>query len=156
MTAAADDRVIIGWREYVALPEWGIRRLRAKIDTGARTSAIHVAEIQEIAEGRIRFEVVARERPTRRSVWVEAETARESTVKPSSGDRQQRSVVRTRMVLGGVTADIEISLVCRKEMLCRMLVGRRALEGLFVVDPSRKYVVSEPPRRPAGDAGGRP
>lgn len=137
---------MVGWRERVSLPSWGVRRVRAKIDTGARTSAIHVGEIEELEDGRLRFEVVTRERPNRRAVWVVAESVRESVVKPSSGERQSRPVVRTVMELGGIEREIDLSLVCRRGMLCRMLVGRNALGDRFVVDPERKYLVT-PPRK---------
>lgn len=144
----------VGWREHVGLPDWGIRRVKAKIDTGARTSAIHVGEIEEMPDGRLRFEVVTRTRPRERTVWVEAEPVRTSVVRPSTGRRQERHVVRTTMRLGGRDREIEIGLVCRKHMLCRMLVGRAALEGMYLVDPSRKYVVTErrKPRVQDGEA----
>jgi hypothetical protein len=141
-----NDQLRVGWLERVALPDWGVRSLRAKIDTGARTSAIHVASLEEIDEGHVRFEVVVRERPTRRTVWVEAETHREAVVKPSSGERQQRLVVWTTMHLGPLQREIEVTLVCRKGMRCRMLIGRTALEGI-VVDPNSRYLVSEVKRR---------
>lgn len=138
-----ERRFVIGWRERVSLPEWGIERVRAKIDTGARTSAIHVSEIQEQEDGTIRFEVVTRERPTRRTIWVNARPVRHSVVKGSGGDRQPRLVCRTEMRLGSLSRPVEISLVSRKGMLCRMLVGRKAIEGHFVVDPSRTYVATK-------------
>ncbi|GJM18355.1 MAG: ribosomal protein S6 modification protein [Phycisphaeraceae bacterium] len=131
-----------GWRERVDLPDWGVTALRAKLDTGARTSAIHVAQIQDLPDGRIRFEVVLHEKPAHEGVWIEAMPVREATVKPSSGKRQRRPVVRTKMAIGGIERDIEISLVCRKGMLCRMLVGRRALEGAFLVDPQHRYLLT--------------
>ncbi len=156
MAGSPDNKTTVGWREYVALPDWGIPRLRAKIDTGARTSAIHVAQIEELDNGHIRFEVVIRERPKHETVWVDAvPVVRESTVKPSSGHRQQRPVVHTKMVIGGVEREIEISLVCRKGMLCRMLVGRSALDGVFVVDPSRRYLASRPKKTRSEKKGGR-
>jgi hypothetical protein len=145
MAHESSSLLVAGWRERIDLPDWGVRRIRAKLDTGARTSAIHVASIEDLPDGRIRFEVVIRERPEHKSVWVEATPARESRVKPSSGRRQSRIVCRTRMVIGEHERDIELSLVCRKGMLCRMLVGRTALDGLFVVDPARKYLLT--PRR---------
>ncbi len=148
MTSKSDSKVTLGWREYISLPAWGIERVRAKIDTGARTSAIHVGQIQELPNGHIRFEVVLREKPERQTVWVDAEpVVREAKVKPSSGHRQQRPVVKTTMVLGGVEREIELSLVCRKGMLCRMLIGRTALDGEFVVDPAHRYLVSRRRKR---------
>lgn len=139
---AADDSIpTVGWRERVDLPDWGFRRVRAKIDTGARTSAIDVAQIQELPDGRIRFEVVSRVEPARKTRWVEATPVRTSIVKPSHGEPQQRYVCVTRLRMGEVERDIEISLVCRSGMLCRMLLGRTALEGLRV-DPSRTYLLT--------------
>ncbi len=142
----------IGWRETVALPDWRIARIRAKIDTGARTSAIHVAAIEELPGERVRFKVVLREKPARKTRWVEAPIARRTVVKPSSGDRQSRIVCSTRMVLGGVEREVEVSLVCRQGMLCRMLVGRRAIAGAFLVDASRKYIITgRAAHEPTGD-----
>ncbi|QKK08846.1 MAG: ATP-dependent zinc protease [Planctomycetota bacterium] len=132
----------VGWRERVDLPDWGFRRVKAKIDTGARTSAIDVAQIEELPGGRIRFEVVSRVAPTRKTRWVEATPVRTSVVKPSSGEPQQRYVCLTRVRLGEVEREIEISLVCRAGMLCRMLLGRTALGGAVLVDPSQKYVLT--------------
>ena len=133
---------IVGWRERVALPDWGIRNLRAKIDTGARTSALDVAQIEEIEGGRIRFEVVTRTDPVRKTRWVEATPVRESSVKPSHGKAQRRYVCLTTLRMGSYEREVEISLVCRKGMLCRMLVGRTALAGAVLVDPSRKYALT--------------
>lgn len=135
---------VVGWRERVALPDWRIRGVRAKIDTGARTSAIHVATFEHLPNGRIRFEVVTREHPERRTKWIEADIARESVVKPSSGKTQVRPVVRTTMAIGPLECEAELGLVCRQGMLCRMLVGRRAIAGLAVVDPSSRYLLSPP------------
>lgn len=140
--SASRGPIILGWREHVFLPDWGIN-LRAKIDTGARTSAIHVGAIEELGGGRIRFEVVARERPPH-TIWVESSIVRESRVRPTSGMAQSRPVVRTTIRIGAVRREVEVGLVCRKGMLCRMLIGRRALEGVWVVDPSRKYVLGAP------------
>ena len=143
-------QVVVGWRERVGLPDWGIRHLKAKIDTGARTSALHVANIEETPgdDHHVRFEVVVREaRPARNgrpaldrlTRWVQAELVREAIVKPSSGHRQTRPVVRTRLRLGRVEHEIEVTLVSRKGMLCRMLVGRSALAGRYAVDPQRSF-----------------
>ncbi|HPF35164.1 MAG TPA: RimK/LysX family protein [Candidatus Krumholzibacteria bacterium] len=148
------DPVVVGWREFVALPEWGIPRLKAKVDTGARTSAIHVGALEELPDGRVRFQVVVRETPNLRTTWVEATPVRRATIKPSSGVRQERLVFRTRMEIGPIARDVELSLVSRKGMLCRMLVGRRALPAHVLVSPVRKYLHSDAPgtRRKSGEA----
>lgn len=132
----------MGWRERVDLPEWHVRSVRAKIDTGARTSAVHVAAFEHLPNARIRFEVVLREHPERKTRWVEADVLRESIVKPSNGQLQVRPVVRTRLVIGPLELDAEVGLVCRQGMLCRMLVGRRAIEGLALVDPASRYLLT--------------
>ena len=134
--------IVVGWRERIDLPEWGIHGLRVKIDTGARTSAIHVSDFAALEDGRLRFDVVKRINPTHKHVTVEADHVRVSSVKPSSGEAQERPVVRALIRLGPIEREIEIGLVNRDGMLCRMLLGRTALEGLLV-DASRKYVVSK-------------
>lgn len=136
----------IGWRERVELPDWGLRGVRAKIDTGARTSAIDVASIEHLEDGKIRFEVVARLGPERKTRWVEAMPVRVSKIKSSNGQLQERIVCQTRLRIGPVEQDIELSLVCRKRMLCRMLIGRLALADRFLVDSGRKYVLTSAKR----------
>lgn len=150
---AQDDAgpLVVGWREFVDLPEWGIQGVRAKIDTGARTSAIHVGAIEMIREDRARFEVVVGERPLRRTKWVEADLVRRSVVRAAAGGKQERPVVRTRIRIGGREHEADLSLVCRAGMLCRILVGRLALEGTFLVDPGRTHVADgRGPRRRKG------
>ncbi|MFT5233410.1 MAG: hypothetical protein ACI9UK_001324 [Candidatus Krumholzibacteriia bacterium] len=139
------DPVIVGWREFVDLPEWGIKRLKAKVDTGARTSAIHVGALEELPDGKVRFEIVIREKPKLRTTMVEATPVRGTKVKSSSGHRQTRLVFKTRLVLGDIDREIELSLVSRKGMLCRMLVGRLALPAHVMVQPSKKYLQSDAP-----------
>jgi hypothetical protein len=137
--AIGASMAVIGWREPVALPDWGIRAIKTKIDTGARTSAIHVDNIREVEGDRVRFDVIvspACDASPAKMVSVETGVVRLSRVKPTTGERQERLVVRARIQLGFVEREIELSLVSRHGMLCRLLLGRKALEG-FLVDPSR-------------------
>lgn len=136
--------LVVGWREWVGFPDWGVERVRAKIDTGALTSAIHVEVIEELPDDRVRFELVLREKPERRVHWVEAELVRQSRVRPSHGRAQSRHVVSARIRLGPLEREIEVGLVSRRHMLCRMLLGRSAMEHLLV-DPSRTHLLA--PRR---------
>ena len=129
-----------GWREWADLPEWGIRRVRAKLDTGARTSALDVASVEELADGRVAFDVVPSRRSDRR-VRVVTDVVRRTRVRSSNGAAMSRFVVTTRLRLGPVEREIEVTLVDRGAMLHRLLVGRIGLTGL-VVDPSRRYVLS--------------
>ena len=135
-------RRVIGWREFVALPDWGIPRLKAKIDTGARTSALDVTDLTELPGDRVLFHAVVREAPRLKLVEVEAEVVRTSSVKPRPGVVETRPVVRTVMRLGDVERPIEISLLRREGMLCRMLLGRLSLGEDFLVDASAKYLLT--------------
>ncbi len=132
-----------GWRERVDIPEWGLRRVRAKLDTGARTSAIDVAQFEMIDEEHVRFEIVYRVLPVRKTRWVEAKCHRVTNVKPSDGMPKERVICQTRIRIGEMEFDAEIGLVCRKGMLCRMLIGRSALAGRILVDSSQKYLITD-------------
>ncbi|MDX1429454.1 MAG: RimK/LysX family protein [Rhodothermales bacterium] len=147
-TVTASQKIVVGWREFVSLPEWGIRSIRAKLDTGARTSALHVENLELLTDGTVRFEVVPGGDLTKR-VPVVAELTRVTRVRPSTGKLQRRYVVSTVMRLGTVEKVIQLSLVSRRRMLCRMLIGRRALEDDFLVDPNSKYVLGRAARRHA-------
>jgi hypothetical protein len=120
---------IAGWRERVDLPAWGLRGVRAKLDTGARTSAIDVATIEHLDDGRIRFEVVGRHKPK-----ADHEVGRGDARAHERGQAEPRReagavVCVTPIRIGAIETEIELSLVCRKNMLCRMLLGRTALES---------------------------
>lgn len=136
------DVTLIGWRETVSLPDWGIGAIKAKIDTGARTSSIHARNIALQDDGTVRFEVVVSEKPTRRSIWVTATPSRESVVTPHPGTRQRRFVFRTTLRIGDTEHEIELNLVNRKGMLCRMLIGRTAMAGRYIVNPARTNVLT--------------
>lgn len=139
---------IIGWRERVNLPDWGIRRLLAKADTGAAHSAIDVGRLELIEEDRVAFDVVI-SRKTLATQRIEAEVVRRSVVKSSLGDRHDRLYVATTLELGPVRKTVEIGLVERSEMICRMLIGRSALTPECLVDSGRRYLLSA--RRKRGD-----
>lgn len=136
----------IGWKEYLDLPEMGIFRLKAKIDTGARTSALHVDSLTvvetlpdgtEIAEVEIGTD---RRHPEQRVVARVALLGR-VRVKDSGGHPDLRPCLETEIVLGPVRKRIRLTLTDRSGMLFRMILARKALEGDFVVDTSRKYLL---------------
>lgn len=137
---------VIGWREIVAFPEWHVEGIEAKIDTGARTSAIHVEDVVKLSGGRVRFHLVTSRRGPFKHVPVTTDLVRLTRVRSSSGQTQERYVVATTVRIGSVRRRIELSLVGRDKMLCRMLVGRTALRG-FVIDPNQKYVYGAPKER---------
>jgi hypothetical protein len=142
--------LVIGWREPVALPDWGIDTIKTKIDTGARTSAIHVDNIEHLPGNRVRFEVItsartdSRGRRLIRRRPVETAIVRTSRVRNSAGHCEERLVVTTTLRFGPVERQIELSLVSRKRMLCRMLLGRMALKHGFLIDPTHARLLTAP------------
>lgn len=123
----------------VDLPEWGVTGILAKIDTGARTSAIHVEGIKSSGTGKVSFDVIHSRKPTAKRTTVEASIVRETRIKTSTGHYQDRFVVETMMKIGEKKKRIQLTLVSRKHMICRMLIGRTALEGDFLVDVALRH-----------------
>ncbi len=133
--------MLIGWNEYVDIPNWGIRRLRAKVDTGARNSALHVEDIEELPGGRVRFDVVLHRLKRDRRVHVTTRIVRRGRVRSSTGHYETRIFVRVPLQIGPVEQTVEVSLVDRERMIFRMLLGRTALAGRFLIDPGHKHAL---------------
>jgi hypothetical protein len=137
----------VGWREWIALPEWGIDAIKAKIDTGARTSAIHADDIELFErEGVswVRFLIRPWQRSDADAALIEAPRIDHRTITSSSGTRTDRPVVLAPIVLGGRAIDAEITLTSRDEMGFRMLIGREALTQGFTVDSTASYLGGRP------------
>ena len=141
----------IGWTEYVSFPAWGIHAIKAKVDTGAGISALHVDSIRELGNGTVRFEVVLHRTQRHLRVTAEAAVLRRSRIKSSNGAWTERYVVTANMKLGPIERRIEVSLVSRPEMVYRMLLGRGALSGLLI-DAGSQCLLGVPRRTPAKDA----
>jgi ribosomal protein S6--L-glutamate ligase len=139
---------VIGFAELVDFPKWGIVGLRGKIDTGAKTSALHVSNIRETGDGNVGFDVRLHRRHPERVVHVEAAIVRRGSVRPSSGVLQTRLFVSATLRIGAIERQIELNLVDRKNMIYRMLVGRSAIGHGVFVDPNRKYVLTRVGPRP--------
>jgi hypothetical protein len=135
---------IIGAAEYVDFPDWGVRGLSARIDTGARTSALHVENVRELPGGRVRFDVRLRRDDPGARVTVEAKVSRRTLVRSSTGDEAPRLFVKAYVLLGGVEQRVEVGLVDRRRMLYRMLLGRSALARRFLVDVTKRYALGAP------------
>lgn len=147
---------VLGWKEQVSLPDWGIPRLRAKLDTGARSSALHVESVEEVGttvvDGEevplLRFVVLSGRRADPTEHVIEAPSIGRKVVRDTGGDDEDRPTVRTRVVCGPVNVVTDVTLTSRHRMNFRMLLGRLTLADACVVDPARGYLhTPEPPAR---------
>lgn len=144
----------IGWREWLALPSLGVERIKAKVDTGARTSSLHALEMESFekeGEPWIRFAIHPHQRSEADEIQVEAPIHDRRRVRPSTGRAEERPVIKVPVVLGDITWEIEITLIRRDMMGFRMLLGRHAVRRRFLIDPGRSYLMSKKGgRRPGG------
>ena len=139
---AADDGRIVGWREWVALPALGIDAIRAKLDTGAKTSALHAwdEELYEVGgHPWVRFCAHPIERDDDTVVRCAAPLTDCRWVTNSGGGREHRNVITTMLGIAGETWEIELTLTHRDEMGFRMLLGREAMRGRLIVDPTQSF-----------------
>jgi hypothetical protein len=134
---------IIGWREWVSLPGLGVHTLKAKIDTGARSSALHAFGLEHFQQDgveMVRFQVHPLQRDDRHIVTVEATLLDKRMVRSSIGHEQLRPVIETPVQVGNQIFPIELTLTSRDAMGFRMLLGRQAVRDRFLVDPGRSYL----------------
>jgi len=138
-----DEPRVIGWREWVALPDLGIVSIKAKVDTGARTSSLHAFDLETFrrkGEQWVRFNIHPEQRSGKHEVAAEARVVEWRKVRSSSGHQQKRPVILTTVALLGVRWKVELTLTRRDEMGFRMLLGRQAVRGRFVIDPGRSFL----------------
>ncbi len=137
----------IGWREWVQLPDLNIEKIKAKIDTGARTSAIHASRMQlSQRDGKqiVCFQIHPLQRDSKLTVTAEAEVLEFREVKSSTGQITRRPVIMTRVSIFGDTFPIELTLAGRDTMSFRLLLGREAVRRRFVVDPGKSFYGGKP------------
>lgn len=149
------QRLRLGWREWVSLPGLGVDRIKAKVDTGARSSSLHALGIERFERnGRpmVRFDVHPVQRDTSVTVSCEARLRDQRRVRTSGGHQTVRPVIVTEVQVGTRRWEIEITLASREMMGFRMLLGRQALRGRFVVDPGASFLAGGRPT--GGRAGG--
>ncbi|MCI0401633.1 MAG: RimK/LysX family protein [Gammaproteobacteria bacterium] len=145
----SQQKAIIGWREWVALPELGIRRIKAKVDTGARTSALHAFYLQRFTRDRrelVKFGVHPFQNRSDREIECVAEVLDEREVTDSGGHPEKRLVIKTPINIGMQQWSVELTLTDRDTMQFRMLLGRTAMDGRFIVDPSQSFLMGRPYR----------
>lgn len=138
----------IGWREWVSLPALGLSNIKAKIDTGARTSTLHAFLVEPFTREQtpwVRFSMHPLQKKINIIVHCEAPILDQRWVTDSGGHKEQRYVISTALRLGSACWDIEITLTNRENMKFRMLLGRTAMNHKVIIDPTRSYLVGKKP-----------
>lgn len=136
--------LIIGRREWVALPDLGLYAIKAKVDTGARTSALHAEAVETfgpISAPRVRFLIHPLLEQPEVAVWCEAELLGARDVTSSSGERENRCIIRTMLRVGMREWPIELGLTNREGLAHRILLGRQAIRPGMLVDPARSFLL---------------
>ena len=137
--------LVIGWREIIALPNLGISQIKAKIDTGARSSALHAFHLQKFqrdGQDMIRFQVHPYQRDSQHTVTAEAQLLEYREVRNSGGQVQLRPAILTTVELDSVQWQIELTLTNRDVMGFRMLLGRQAIRDQFLINPGKSFLQS--------------
>ncbi|ESU20373.1 putative ribosomal protein S6 modification protein [Flavobacterium enshiense DK69] len=141
------DKVIVGSEEWCSFPTLGIPTIKARVDSGAKTSALHATNItpfEKDGENWVRFDINPIQNNLKAVIHCEALLVDKRVVKSSSGYREQRYVIATVLEIGGSLWEVEVTLTNRDSMGFRMLLGREAMSGRILVDPEQKYLLGQP------------
>lgn len=137
---------IIGWREWLSLPELGIQSIKAKVDTGAKTCALHAFFVEPYIKEKeewVKFLIHPLQNDTETVIECHARLVEQRMVTDSGGHSELRYVIKTSVLAGGKLFDAEMTLTDRESMKFRMLLGRNALKGRFVVDSSKSFTLAK-------------
>lgn len=139
-----NKKLLVGWRETLSLPELGIARINAKIDTGARTSCLHAFRVepyQQNNETWVRFWLHPKQHDFQEEIECNAKVIDERIVRDSGGHEEKRYVIETQLQIGRDGWSIEITLTNRENMAFRMLLGRTAMHHRIIVDPVQSFLI---------------
>lgn len=143
---------VIGWREWVGLPDLGVTAIKAKVDTGARTSALHayyVTPFDKDGKQWVRFGLHPLQQDSLTCIECEAPVKDTRVVRDSGGHSERRFVIDTCLLINGISMSIEVTLTDRENMRFRMLLGRSALKRGFWVDSSKSFLLGGNKNQPA-------
>jgi len=143
---SSNQQLVVGWREWIKLPELDLVNIKAKVDTGARTSCLHAFSIKpymENSQQRVEFQVHPKQRDTQTIRTCTADVIDQRVVTDSGGHKEERWVIETILSIGSHQWPIEMTLSPRDNMMFRMLIGRTALKRRAVVDSSRSYLIGK-------------
>ncbi|MCW8922901.1 MAG: ATP-dependent zinc protease [Gammaproteobacteria bacterium] len=146
--------VMAGWREWVSLPDLGLPNIKAKMDTGARTSCLHAFSIEPFKKDGntwVRIGVHPHQNDKETEIFCEAQVIDERMVTDSGGHQEKRYVISTNITLADISIPVEITLTNRDNMRFRMLIGRTAMDKTITIDPSSSYLLGEPVFKPKND-----
>ena len=137
------EPMVIGWREWVGFPDLGIPQIKAKVDTGARTSGLHAFLVEPFERNGVawvRFDIHPNQRNNRDVLSCAAPVLDRRLVRDSGGHEELRYVIETAVSIGQLTHTVEVTLTDRDSMKFRVLLGRTAMEGRYIVDPGKSYL----------------
>lgn len=152
------ELVTLGWREWVSLPDLGLGQVKAKVDTGARTSSLHAFEVRDFEDSgvhKVEFKMHPNQRDTDTVVVCVANVVDQRRVRDSGGHGEMRWVIESQIRIGPHEWTVELNLTSRDDMLFRMLLGRSAMKGRAIVDPSRSFLLGKRKKKRVPKSGSK-